>query len=245
MHPFINAIQSATGGAPDPSRLVPGGGFVRFSTPDKPNKNNCSAKLFSDGEGGVWFRWDDQRLSGSWQAHRPLNKDERAQFKEKLQKAKEEAVQIDNHNRSECRKSSVRLWESAGPVSQNHPYIIRKRITPYGAKQLRQTILLPVCSIEGILHGLQFIMWDGTKKFKANTALTGNYHAIGKLNGKLIICEGWATGCTLHHISGHAVACAFSAMNLKPVAVALRSKYPRIEIVIAADNDAWRKEVTG
>ena len=37
--------------------------------------------------------------------------------------------------------------------------------------------------------------------------------------------------------TGHAVACAFSAGNLKPVAVALREKYPDTVLVICADDD--------
>jgi len=240
---FIEAIRAATGGAPDPSLLIPGGSFVRFSTPDKSHKKNCSAKLFPDGGGGVWFRWDDQNFSGSWQAYQPQDERQRALFRENMQKAKEEATRVDKENRAECRKLSAQLLESARTVSKNHPYVIKKRITPYGAKQLKQSLLLPVRGIDGTLHGLQFIAEDGLKKFKSYTAIIGNYLAIGTLKGKIIICEGWATGCTLHSITGHAVACAFAAMNLKPVAVALRAKYPNIEIIVAADNDFWRKEV--
>lgn len=80
-------------------------------------------------------------------------------------------------------------------------------------------------------------MPDGTKRFKSGTAVTGCYHAIGKPNGKILIAEGYATGTTLHEITGHAVACAFSAGNLKPVAMALREKYPDTVLVICADDD--------
>src|SRR5699024_5370404 len=45
------------------------------------------------------------------------------------------------------------------------------------------------------------------------------------------------TAASIHEATGHAVAVAFNAGNLKPVAEALRAKYPALEIVIAADND--------
>ena len=60
---------------------------------------------------------------------------------------------------------------------------------------------------------------------------------IGKPNGKILIAEGYATGATLHESTGHAVACAFNAGNLKPVAETLRAKYPNTELVLCADDD--------
>ncbi len=116
-------------------------------------------------------------------------------------------------------------------------YLSAKNIKPYGIRQLGRLLLIPVRNINGVLHGLQFIMPDGTKRFKSGTAVTGCYHAIGKPNGRILIAEGYATGATLHEITGHAVACAFSAGNLKPVTVALREKYPDTVLVICADDD--------
>ncbi|MDT4886802.1 hypothetical protein FQZ97_1231960 [compost metagenome] len=52
------------------------------------------------------------------------------------------------------------------------------------------------------------------------------------------MCEGWATGATLHESTGQPVACAMNAGNLKPVALALRAKYgDQVELVIAGDDD--------
>jgi putative DNA primase/helicase len=53
----------------------------------------------------------------------------------------------------------------------------------------------------------------------------------------LIVCEGFATGASIHECTDHAVAVAFNAGNLEAVAVALRSKYPALKIIIAADDD--------
>ena len=51
------------------------------------------------------------------------------------------------------------------------------------------------------------------------------------------MCEGFATGASIHECTGHAVAVAFNAGNLEAVAIALRSKYPDLKIIIAADDD--------
>ena len=104
-------------------------------------------------------------------------------------------------------------------------------------KQYKTALLVPVRDAAGTLHGLQFIGPDGVKRFKTGTAVAGCYHAIGKPNGKILIAEGYATGATLHEITGYAVACAFNAGNLKPVAEALRVKYPNAELVLCADDD--------
>lgn len=51
------------------------------------------------------------------------------------------------------------------------------------------------------------------------------------------MCEGFATGASIHECTGHAVAVAFNAGNLSTVAMALRIKYPSFKIIIAADDD--------
>ena len=43
--------------------------------------------------------------------------------------------------------------------------------------------------------------------------------------GKLIVCEGYATGASLHDATGEAVAVAFNSGNLEAVALDLRAKY--------------------
>jgi putative DNA primase/helicase len=89
----------------------------------------------------------------------------------------------------------------------------------------------------GILHSLQTITPAGDKRFLFGGMVKGCYHSIGKPAGLLIVCEGYATGASIHECTGHAVAVAFNAGNLEPVAVALRAKYLALKIIIAADDD--------
>ena len=50
-------------------------------------------------------------------------------------------------------------------AKQNHPYLIRKRISPFCARQFEQTLVLPIMDINGSLHSLQFISPEGKKTF--------------------------------------------------------------------------------
>ena len=53
-----------------------------------------------------------------------------------------------------------------------------------------------------------------------------------------MICEGWATACTLTetHTDAHIIA-AIDAGNLMPVAINARQIWPQLPICIAGDDD--------
>jgi putative DNA primase/helicase len=88
---------------------------------------------------------------------------------------------------------------------------------------------------------LQFIAPDGCKVFKTGTNKAGHFFKIGRSkDNTVIICEGYATGASIHQATGHAVVVAFDAGNLSPVAQGIRLKFPDMKIIIAADDDlSW------
>jgi putative DNA primase/helicase len=69
--------------------------------------------------------------------------------------------------------------------------------------------------------------------------MAGGYHAIGTTKGAaaLVICEGFATGATIHEATGYPVAVAFSAGNLLAVAQSMRAKFSDLPLIVCADND--------
>lgn len=79
--------------------------------------------------------------------------------------------------------------------------------------------------VSRVLHTLQFILPDGSKRFLSGGRISGCYYAMGRPAGVLLLCEGYATGATLHQATGHAVAVAFNCGNLPVVARALRAKF--------------------
>jgi putative DNA primase/helicase len=232
---FIEAIRQSTGGAPKLSEIIPGK-MVRFATSDRKSDKAGWCKLFEDGQGGVYGCWR-QGISESWQTNADRSPEEKAAFWSKVKQTREEAAKILEENRRACRELSARLWEKGRDVDAKHPYLVAKGVKPYGIKQLRQSLLVPVRDTAVTLHGLQFIQPYGAKRFKQDTAVIGCYHAMGHVNGRILIPEGYATAASLHEITGHAVACAFTASNLMPVAKALRKKYPDAVLIICADDD--------
>ena len=102
----------------------------------------------------------------------------------------------------------------------------------------RDSLLVPY-SIAGTIMTLQRIAPDGAKRFAKGGRKHGAYCAIGgRPSDRMVIVEGWATGCSVHEATGLPVAVAGDAGNLKPVAIALRRAFPAVEIIIAADHDA-------
>ena len=116
---------------------------------------------------------------------------------------------------------------------------MKKQVMAHGVRFSRGSIVVPVRDATGELAGLQFIDGDGGKKFLTGTAKKGCWHSVGAISpdAPLCICEGYATGASIHKAMGWPVAIAFDAGNLTPVAKALRAKYPAQKIIVCADND--------
>jgi putative DNA primase/helicase len=138
--------------------------------------------------------------------------------------------------------------------AQAHPYLSAKGVAAHGLRVEGMggsgagLLLVPLRDAAGTLHSLQTIAPDGAKRFLPGGRVRGCYHGMGKPSGVLVagkpcgvlvVAEGYATAASIHAATGLAVAAAFSASNLEPVAQALRRKYPALTLVLAADDD-WR-----
>lgn len=130
------------------------------------------------------------------------------------------------------------LWTNATPADRDHPYLRRKQVPPYGLRQKDQQLLVPLIC-EGRLLNLQRIAPDGGKRFLKGGRIKGCHALLGTLvaGARLYLCEGWATGATLHAATGCPVACAMNAGNLLAVGVQLWQEYPDCELVVAGDDD--------
>lgn len=137
---------------------------------------------------------------------------------------------------------AARLYDRAKPAEPKHPYLLAKGVQPHG--DLRQTrdgvLLLPLRDSESELHSVQLIAADGTKRFLSGGRVRGCFFSItDKSDGPQVLCEGYATGASIHEATGYAVVCALSCGNLVAVAQSMRERWPDRELIIAADNDAW------
>lgn len=127
------------------------------------------------------------------------------------------------------------------PYAQaNHPYIKRKNINikNFGIKQLGENLVIPIHAQTGEIISTQSISPKGDKKFKYNHPLcTGHHFSIGKDIKKVFVCEGFATGVSIHSLTGMKVYCAFSRNNLKAVTEHCLTNFPHSKIILCLDND--------
>jgi putative DNA primase/helicase len=153
------------------------------------------------------------------------------------ERAGEEAAQI-KRDRAKAADRARAIWDAASPAPADNPYLARKGIQPHGLRVHDGALVVPVRA-DGDLVSLQFIQPDGAKKFLRGGRTAGGYAAIGRTEGAraLVIAEGYATGTSIHETTGHPVAVAFHAGNLRAVAERLRSKFPDLPLIVAADDD--------
>jgi len=205
---------------------------------------NCAGwcYLFGDGLGGCFGDWSSG-LRVTWQAKRtkPRSPLERADFVQQIQEAARLAEQERRILQAQAATRAANIWRVAQPAPVDHPYLVRKRIRPHGARLHNHALVLAVVDFSGRLCSLQFIDGDGTKRLLRNGRKQGCViHVAGDMADAtlVVICEGWATGCTLAEDAPSAlVLSAIDAGNLEVVAVAARARWPSAKIVIAGDDD--------
>ena len=133
-----------------------------------------------------------------------------------------------------------------------------KGVQPYGVRFAgARWLLVPVRDGAGKLWNLKRIAPEkptdgGTDKlFLRNGRKSGLWHLIGNVGDDqagptvLLVCEGYATGASVHAATGHPVAVAFDAGNMAHVAKALRQLHPAPLIVVAGDDDVQTFARTG
>lgn len=233
---FRHALQSMYG--PLDWLPVGDGEIHRFHVPgDKAGTLNGWYCLFADGiASGAFGSWKAGDAH-TWCSREPVDAREAEQVRQRIEHARRQREAERQQRQLTAMHQARRWWRDARRADPEHRYLIAKGVRPYSLRQRGEDLLVPLYA-GGVLVNLQRIAPDGTKRFLFGGQITGTYCPLGRINaGKpLCICEGWATGATLHE-SGYTVACAMNAGNLKPVALALRAGYPDAEILIAGDDD--------
>jgi len=156
-----------------------------------------------------------------------------AQHQAQLQKEQEQ---------QEVAEKCTEIWELLSSAEQ-HPYLTAKNIHPHIARLCSDSLVIPLMDLNMNITSLQFISPNGSKTFRKGGKIKGSFCPLGcstLTSAKTwIICEGFATGATIHEATGLPVLVAFNANNLKSVATSLRMKSKTVQIIIAADNDRF------
>lgn len=143
-------------------------------------------------------------------------------------------------------ESALATWNSIAASNRVSEYLTKKKIDDfYGAKITEGgTILIPVRDINGNITSLQSITdKTGDKKFFTGGKIKGCFHTIGDIENSeyVLICEGYATGCSIHMATGKPVVISFQSTNLENVAIEIANKYKSLDkkIIICGDDDAY------
>lgn len=234
---FRDALQSAYG----PLDWLPlgDGDIHRFHVPgDKPSTLNGWYCLFADGiTSGAFGSW---KTGGThtWCSREPMDAREAEQVRQRIEQARRQREAEQQRRQLKAADLAQRWWRDARRADPEHPYLVTKQVRPHALRQRGDELLVPLY-VAGELVNLQRIAWDGSKRFLYGGRIKGAYSTLGRISPgtAICVCEGWATGATLHQDGGYTVACAMNAGNLKAVATALRVRYPYVEIIITGDDD--------
>lgn len=217
-------------------------------------KRTIGTLIYKAMEIGFKFSDKDLRISQKEQERRK-QRQLQMQAEQEAEALAEEQLHAKTANKAKY------IWSTSKPCD-SHPYTTKKDIMTHGCRTnqwkykddngVLQTIdncLIVPLLYRGELVSLQaiapykinkdgkqtdkFYMWGAKKK--------GVYAVIGDRTETLLLCEGWATGATLHEATQLQVYIALDSGNLFHVAKELRKAHPLARIVICADNDQYKK----
>ena len=225
-----------------PSEIIADGKLHRCPTQTKPHKQNGAYIAHLDTPATLWWcNWETIEQDTFTEAENsPLSPAEKEALKQRQSALRQLREAEFAERRAAATQKGQSILNASMPCSPEHPYLRRKGVPVLG--EIRQSqngeMLLPVRDGSGTLLSLQRIFPNGEKRFLTGGKVSGGYFVIqGKPEKPLIICEGYATGASIHLACESTVYVAFAANNLPIVASAVRGKFPDKSILICGDND--------
>lgn len=207
------------------------------------------------GSYGIW-RGDDNgatKIELPKAERKKLDPAQQAAIKARQQ---EDARRAAAEREAEIHKAAARAsrWWSQAEPSGESPYLTKKGLPPgklFGARLSPSgNLVIPMQDGRGSTYGLQVIYQANPKEQKRELgkqytppgmSKAGKWFQIGSPSssgGIVLVCEGFATGASLHEATGLPVAVAFDAGNLQPVAEALKKQHRgRLKMLLCADDD--------
>lgn len=225
-----------------PPEILADGKLHRCPTEAKPHKQNGAYIAHLDTPATLWWcNWENGEQGTFTEAgENELSPAEREVLRRRHSAMKRQRETEFAQRQAAAAQKARSDLDASLPCSPEHPYLRRKGIPALGdIRQDREgNLLLPVRGASGHVQSLQRISPDGSKRFLMGGKVHGGYFIIpGKPEKPLALCEGYATGASIHLALEGTVYVAFSAHNLPVVAGILRNSFPDKPILVCGDND--------
>ena len=202
---------------------------------DKKGTKNLAYILHNDSRPSGWFQHFSKGITGTWTANgkpRKLSAKEINQIQ--ADRKIREIEQAKSYQQTALKARQI--WQQSTPV-HSHDYLTNKGIQAHCARVFGNDLVIALWNEQREISTLQYINSFGSKKFLTGGKKKDCFCPIGTPTDKILVCEGFATGASLHHDSGLFVACAMDSGNLESVAKVIRRLFRDAQIIIAGDND--------
>ncbi|MEI6333687.1 MAG: toprim domain-containing protein [Methylococcaceae bacterium] len=228
-------------GIDPPTSIIPDGELHRFKIG---GKLDGAYVLHLTGRAAGYFQDFKQNIKVTWKISgdfTPLTPSEKRDFAIEAHRQALMRQTEKNDRYQAAAQKAAHIWSRATAVV-NHPYLERKQVKAHNLRVYFDALVVPLYDKAGWLVSLQFIKADGSKRMMKGGKAQGASCSIGIVpdldyDKPVLVCEGWATGASLHEATGYFVVIAFSAGNLAAVALQTRNAYQTKEIIICGDND--------
>lgn len=190
-----------------------------------------------------------------------LDEDQAEERKRVRAEARAKSAREERERRAAALVQAEAIWSGAAPASE-HPYLTKKGVKSHGLRvgqwplrkktgevygMAENVLLIPMRNAKGQLTSLQGVYdrmpsgFTQGKTYLKDGEKSGSWFMIGQIADgcKIAFCEGYATGATIHELTGWTVIVCFDRGNLTTVAEQIRPNTPGIEMVICADNDQF------
>lgn len=245
---FAEAMRAA--GIEPPQKIEADGRIHRFSTNGRWGDDAGWYVLYADNlPAGAFGCWRSN-ISEKWRADfdgqlSPAEATAHQHRIEQIERQREADLAL---RQIKAAEAATKQWETTSLASENHQYLVEKGIKPCGARlHANGGLVIPMRNAKGEICSLQFIAPNGDKRFLTDGRVKGCFCLIGQAESArpVLICEGFATGATIHEATQLPTAVAFTSGNLTPVARALREKHRDFEFIMCADDDVATEDNPG
>lgn len=208
-----------------------------------------SGDLVLVGSYGVWRGSDPGSMKVELAKASVTTAEQRAALKARIAADRKQAEAARKGEAARAAARASKMWARLEPTGESE-YLRLKCVAGHGVRYSSTgAVIVPMLDAAGLIHGLQAIYPPGHIKRKRlgrdkdfwppGAAKQGHFFLIGSppVGAACLLCEGYATGASLHEATGLPVAIAFDAGNLVHAAAALRARWRGLRVLICADDD--------